>query len=153
MWKVWVENLLSKIRENLNVNCWRYVPADCNSTDFARRCNKKLKFEGVLWWKVPSFLCEGEELWPRSGLSSDFGDALDLNQEIGEVLITPAFSSVSIEGNICCVIDCERYSNLEKLLKVASFVKRFVRTLKARVGRSECVEEHWYQQILLRVYF
>ena len=42
---------------------------------------------------------------------------MDLNQEMGEELIAPAFSSVSIEGNICCVIDCERYSRLEKLVE------------------------------------
>ena len=37
---------------------------------------------------------------PRSEVSSDCGDALDLNQEMGEVLIAPAFSPVSVEGNI-----------------------------------------------------
>ena len=74
-------------------------------------------------------------------MTSDYGDALDLNQQVGEVLIAPAFSSVSVEGNICCVVDCERYSSLEKLLKVTCFVKRFVRNLKARVGRGECLEE------------
>ena len=75
-------------------------------------------------------------------MSSDCGDALDLNQEMGEILITPAFSSVSVEGNICCVIDCETYSSLEKLLKVKCFVKIFVRNLKVRVGRGERLEEY-----------
>ena len=74
-------------------------------------------------------------------MTSDYGDALDLNQQVGEVLIVPTFSSVSVEGNICCVIDCERYSSLEKLLKVTCFVKRFVRNLKARDGRGECLKE------------
>ena len=74
-------------------------------------------------------------------MTSDYGDALDLNQQVGEVLIAPAFSSVSVEGNLCCVIDCERYSSLEKVLKVTCFVKRFVRNLKAKVGRAKCLEE------------
>ena len=55
-------------------------------------------------------------MWPRSELSSDDVDALDLNQEIGEVLITPAFSSVSVERNICCVVDCGRYNSLQKVV-------------------------------------
>ena len=80
-------------------------------------------------------------MWPRLELSSDCGDALDLNQEIGDVLIAPAFSPVLVEGNICFDIDCERYSSLEKLLKFACCVKRFVRNLKARVRRGECLEE------------
>ena len=99
---------MSEIRENVGVDCWRYVPTDCNSADVATRYNKNLKFEEVLWCKSPSFLCEDAEMkmWLRSELSSDCGDALDLNQEMGEVLVTPALSSVSVEGNICCVIDC-----------------------------------------------
>ena len=50
--------------------------------------------------------------------------------------------SVSAEGNICCVIDCRRYSSLEKFLKVANFVKRFSQNLKARRGRGDCLEEN-----------
>ena len=43
-------------------------------------------------------------MWPRSELTGDYGDALDLNQQLGEVLIAPIFSSVSVEGNICYVV-------------------------------------------------
>ena len=105
-WKIWVENPVSEIRENVGVDCWRYVPTDCNSADVTTRYNKKLKFEEVLWSKSPSFLCEDVEMkmWPRSELSSDCVDALDLNQEMGEVLVTPALSSVSVEGNIFVVL-------------------------------------------------
>ena len=61
-WKIWIENRVSEIRENVGVDCWRYVPTDCNPADVATRYNKKLKFEEVLWWKGPSFLCEREEV-------------------------------------------------------------------------------------------
>ena len=46
--KVWVENRLSEIRENIGVDCWRYVPTECNPADIATRCNKKVKFNEVL---------------------------------------------------------------------------------------------------------
>ena len=103
-WKIWVENRVSEIRENVGVDCWRYVPTDCNSADVATRYNKKLKFEEMLWWKGPLFSCERKEVWPRSELTGDYGDALDLNQQLEEVLIAPIFSSVSVEGNICYVV-------------------------------------------------
>ena len=112
-------------RGNVGLDCWCYVPTDCNSVDVVTRNNKNLKFAEVLWWKGPSFLCEREEVWPRSELRSDCGDALDLNQQVGEVLIAPTFSSVSVEGNIFCVIDCEMYSSLKKMLKVTCFRGRF----------------------------
>ena len=107
---------MSEIREYVGVDCWHYLQTDYNSADVATRYNKKQKLKEVLWWKGPSFFCEGEQVWPRSELSSDDVDALDLNQEIGEVLITPAFSSVSVEGNICCVVDCGRYNSLQKVV-------------------------------------
>ena len=59
-WKIWVENRVSKIRENVGVGCWRYVQTDCNSANVATRYNQKLKFEEILWWKSPSFFYEGE---------------------------------------------------------------------------------------------
>ena len=46
-WKVWIENRLSEIRENIRVDCWRYVPTECNPADIAKRCNKKVKFSEV----------------------------------------------------------------------------------------------------------
>ena len=64
-WKICVENRVSEIRRNVGVDCWRYVPTDCNPANEATRYNKKLKFEEMLWWKGPSFLCEREEVWPR----------------------------------------------------------------------------------------
>ena len=52
-WKIWVENRVSEITENVGVDSWRYVPTDCSPADVATRYNKKLKFEEVLWWKGP----------------------------------------------------------------------------------------------------
>ena len=55
-WKVWVENRLSEIPENIGVDCWRYVPTECNPADIATRCNKKVKFNEVLWFKRASLM-------------------------------------------------------------------------------------------------
>ena len=109
-----VENCVLEIRENVDVECWRYVPTDCNSADTATSYSKKLRLEEVLCCKDLSSLWEGEEVWLRSELSSDCGDALDFNQEMGKVLIAPVFLSVSVEGNICCVVGSARNSSLEK---------------------------------------
>ena len=55
-WKVWVENRLSEIPENVGVDCWRYVPTECNPADIATRCNKTVKFNEVLWFKRASLM-------------------------------------------------------------------------------------------------
>ena len=50
-WKVWVEKRLSEIREKIQVDCWHYVPTECNAAYIATRCNKKVKFNETLWFK------------------------------------------------------------------------------------------------------
>ena len=47
-WKVLVENRLSEILENIEVDCWHYVPTECNPADIAARCNRKVKFNETL---------------------------------------------------------------------------------------------------------
>ena len=48
---MWVENRLPEIQENIQVDCWHYVPTECNAADIATRCNKKVKFNETLWFK------------------------------------------------------------------------------------------------------
>ena len=61
---MWVENRLSEIRKNIGVDCWHYVPTESNPADIATRCNKKVKFNEVLWFKGASFLTQEEKCWP-----------------------------------------------------------------------------------------
>ena len=45
---------------------------------------------------------------------------------------------VVVEGSVCIgdVIDCRRFGKLRKLLKVSSYVYRFVNNFKALLGRN-----------------
>ena len=47
-WKIWCENRVSEITENVGVDCWHYVSTDCNPADVATRYNKRLKFQEAL---------------------------------------------------------------------------------------------------------
>ena len=47
-WKVWFENRLSEIREDIVVVCSRYVPTKCNPSDITTTCNKNVEFNEVL---------------------------------------------------------------------------------------------------------
>ena len=60
--KIWVENRVSEITEDVGVDCCRYVPTDCNSANVATRYNKKLKFEEMLWCgeRVHQFFVKGK---------------------------------------------------------------------------------------------
>ena len=61
---MWVEDRVPEIRENIGVDCWRYVPTECSLADLATRCNKKVKFNEVLWFTGASFLTQDEKGWP-----------------------------------------------------------------------------------------
>ena len=58
--KLWVENTLSEIQENVGVDYWCYVSTECNPIDRATWCNKKVKLNEVLWFKGESFLTQHE---------------------------------------------------------------------------------------------
>ena len=46
-WKVWVENRLTEISENIGVDYWLYVPTDYNLEDITTSCHKKVEFNEV----------------------------------------------------------------------------------------------------------
>ena len=155
-WKVWVENMLSEIRENIGVDCWCYVPTECNPADITTRCYKKVKFNEVLWFKGASFLTQDEKGWPRCETIGDISENVDqkevilatnltsipqvvpIHSESSPQLLSTHLSSCSQE--VCHFINNERFSTLIKLVRVTCWVKRFIRNLQARVGLCELID-------------
>ena len=81
-WKVLVGNRFSEIRENIGVECWRYVPTEYSPADIATRCNKKVKFNEVSWFKGASFLTQDEKRWSRCETIGDISENLDEKEDI-----------------------------------------------------------------------
>ena len=48
---MWVEKRLSEIREKIQVDRGHYVPTECSARYTATSCNKKVKFNEILWFK------------------------------------------------------------------------------------------------------
>ena len=48
---MWIENKLSEIRENIQIDCWHYVPTECSAADIDTWSNKKVKFNETQWFK------------------------------------------------------------------------------------------------------
>ena len=55
-WKLWIQNRVKKIRENVNTEHWNYVTSENNPADVAtRRPSPNSLLKNLLWWNGPSF--------------------------------------------------------------------------------------------------
>ena len=64
-WKIWVQNRVEALRQNVNVENWGFVPTSLNPADICTRECSIGKLEScLLWWNRPEFLLGGKEMWP-----------------------------------------------------------------------------------------
>ena len=68
-WKLWIQNRLKKIGDNVNIEHWNYVnnPADVAT----RRTSPNSLVKNLLWWNGPSFLKGDEEIWLTANCTKD----------------------------------------------------------------------------------
>ena len=133
---------MPEIRENTGIDCWRYVPTDCNPVDIPARCNKKVKFNEVLWFKGASFLTQDENEWPKCEIIGDNSENVDEKEvtvvtnltSIPQVVLIRSESSPqlhfihsnSCSQGVCHFINIERFSTFDKLVRVIFWVTRFI---------------------------
>ena len=110
-WKVWVENRLSEIRENIGVDCWRYV--ECNPADIATRCNKNVKFNEVLLFKGVSFWTQDEKGWPRCDTIGDISENADEKEVIVATNLTSIPQAVDSHSHSFRVITTNSFHSFE----------------------------------------
>ena len=151
------------------MDCWRYIRTDQNPADIAtQKVTPRVLLGKLLWWEGPSLLKIEEIFWPEAMLDgtkfaggngtvgfelnsetfSDFSCSGSwLGSEVSAVLEEKLVnrnsvvlkSTVDTSGAIGAVIGIERFSYLERLLRVTAFVVRFVSNLKKSVKKTEDV--------------
>ena len=107
-WKIWVQNRVEAIRENVNVENWGFVPTSLNPGDICTRECSVGKLKSCLLWQKG-------------------------NREV-VCSVNVNFSGSEVGNGK--VIDCGRFSSLNKLVRVRGLVLRYVHNLKAFL--SEC---------------
>ena len=122
-WKICVQNRVETLRQNVNVENWGFVPTSLNPVDICtRECSVGRK-----------------EMWP----SQEF--LLPKNVDLEEKGSREVVSSVNVnlsgsEVGVGKVIDCSRFSSLNKLVWVTGFVLRYVHSLKAFLSGCEATK-------------
>ena len=97
------------------------------------------------WWKGPKFLCEPKQFWPSQlNFEKLENNLLETNLELNgnprsdysDVFVIAAqVFSIAIRN----IITCEAYSNVDRLLRVTSFVLQFVNNLKNKLDKTELI--------------
>ena len=122
--KVFVANRVQIIRENSDVNQWRYIetkknPADHTSCGLIPSYSKKVKS----WISGPEFLWQEDSKWPN------LKDQLpDISNEDLEVKTNVSINVIKIECDILSDM-VERISSWKKLLRVMAFVMKFMKRM------------------------
>ena len=148
-WKQWVENRVNKIRSLSQMNEWFYIPGHINPADIPTREIDILNFsENHTWWKGPEFLFHGN-IWPDQGKlelhECEMKIEVETELRARNILTnfvnsdhTPDGREVMYEDvNLNDLIIISRYSTLTKVLRVTSYVLRFIHNMKKDVqGRT-----------------
>ena len=135
-WSVFVDNRAQEIRRLSSPKQWKHCPGKENPADLPTRGTTPLKLnEKSSWWSGPNWLSQEKEMWPTSPIPPVSQDAdLELRQRketsVNEQIV--AMSSAEEESSIQKVIPAENFSNLTRLLRVTSYVLRFIRNCREK---------------------
>ena len=161
--KVWddcINNRVENIREMVPPSRWFFVPTGLNPADVGTRPVSWENIDLDFWLKGPQFLLSDCKDWPsQTFLLSEKEAKLE-----ERVVKTSIFSVVVKSKGIGEVFDCLKFSSLDKLLRITSYLVRFIFNLRTKQKNSndyrsgdlsteeiEVSKEHWlkYGQLFI----
>jgi len=112
-WKTFVDNRVALIQEERASASWRHVPSQSNPVDFISRGIEPTTLStSTLWWKGPQWLSQEPYSWPTTEI------------------ITPTDNLEFRKVHIACLQPpediTERFSKLNRLIRVIGYCKRFI---------------------------
>ena len=145
-WKTFVENQVKEIRSCAPPSSWNNCPGTENPADIASRGTHPSKLsESPVWFRGPEWLQTREDMWPSHKNKTE--PPAECLQEIKSSTLT---NLTAIEASAAAIIDCNRYSSLQRVLRVTAYVKQFVHdiTWKERITGPLSTNEMQEAEIL-----
>ena len=134
-WKLFVENRVQEIRSLVSPQLWSHCPGKENPADIPTRRVNVLQFVKVTsWWDGPQWLHKTEQEWPKSPQREDIPDTC-VDEMKAQTKSKKTAVLAATAANIQALIEYERFSSYEKLVKVVAYVLRFVRNCKNKENR------------------
>ena len=135
-WKPWVGNRVTETRNLVQTSNWRYTQTKKNSADLLmRKADPSALINNEMWAKGPAFRRKSEDYWEFIPVDDVEHAGAKMEEKRKNVITMSAFSStVPRIGNI---IDCTKYNScLSKLLRITTYIVKFVRNLKTTVTKD-----------------
>ena len=139
-WKPFVHNRVKEIRGLVSAKHWSHCPGKNNPADIPSHGVSPQELEmSLLWRHGPDWLPQIilEEKGKEVTMPEECAVEMVKNQHLTHTLL----SSTKSNG-IGDVIDCTRFSKLQKLLRVTVYVKKFVLTFKSLI-RVDSISIDW----------
>ena len=128
-WKQFVKQRVNDILEKSEKNSWGYCPGKENPADIGSRGSEAGRLvNNELWWEGPKWLKKEKEFWP-TGLHFEKNEEVDLERKREVAVLSGMQEKMYLVGS---VIDIDKFSNMNKLLRVTSWVLRFVQNAKVK---------------------
>ena len=123
-----MENRVKEIRSSVPPSSWNHCPGTENPADIASRGTHQSKLsESPVWFRGPEWLQTREDVWPSH--KNETEPPAECLQEIKSSTLT---NLTAIEASTAAIIDCNRYSSLQRLLRVTAYVKQFVHDISQK---------------------
>ncbi|GFS54408.1 integrase catalytic domain-containing protein [Trichonephila clavipes] len=127
-YKQFVSNRVIEIQSNFDPSDWHHCSGRENPADYVSRgANLETIINSQYWMHGPQWLRTTENNWPKS-LNCDFSSTDPCESE--EQVFTFAY-----EVNTASIINLRKFSSLQKLLRVTSWVLRFVHNIRNRFNK------------------
>ena len=136
-WKQFVHNRSVEIRRLVPVQHWRHCAGKDNPADMPSHGTSPKDLETSLTWR------HGPDWLPKFSFT-DLSDDLPMPEDCNAEMKSSASHSLLVETEsrgIGHLIECERYSKLQKLLRVTALVKKFAAQFKTLVKHDSCSVE------------
>ncbi|GFT55029.1 integrase_H2C2 domain-containing protein [Trichonephila clavipes] len=125
-YKQFVSNRVIEIQSNFDPSDWHHCSGRENPADYVSRgANLETIINSQFWMHGPQWLRTTENNWPEN-LNCDFSSTDPCESE--EQVFT-------CELNTASIINLRKFSSLQKLLRVTSWVLRFVHNIRNRFNK------------------
>ena len=153
LWKQYVAHQVTEIRHLTKREEWQHCPGNLNPVEIpSRRMSGKSLATNEIWWNGSNFLQLPEVHWPRANTFLP-----SMTTEIEVIKESAAITHVLLNTkpgefhtiNLDKVMDCERYSSYNKLLRVTVCILQFKDPLRrSQTNKGEEVSPFVYHNQL-----
>ena len=154
-WKQFVQNRVDNILKLTDRNQWKFCPGSLNPADIPSRGIRGSSLPGnQVWWHGPYFLSEPCSAWPNS-ITNEGQNNEDPAKEIVKSPLNVTFAltlGVCHDIKLADLIDINRFSSIDRVLRVFSWVRRFIENCKKGTNDHQSeLEATESEKVLIRV--